>query len=257
MKISIVVAYWNRKQQLLNTLKSINQYGHDFKMIIVDDASTDGQDITYLASDNIRVVTLKDKWWINPCIPYNIGFSMVDTDLVMIQNPESYHVGDVIKHAMENIREGVYLNYSALALNGRETDRITAGEDIHTIIAPHMHSSIFVNDWDGNGWYNHPVYRQEMFHFCSVITRKDLYDLGGFDERYADGSAYDDNEFLCRIKKKGLRINMIENPFVIHQSHLPYYPGDVNILMTINGQKFEETKARHEYDVKPFNKFYK
>lgn len=255
--ISIVMAYWNRKQQLLNTLKSINQYGHDFKMIIVDDASTDGQDITYLASDKIKIVTLKDKWWINPCIPYNIGFSMVDTDIVLIQNPESYHVGDVIGHALEHIQDGVYLNYSALALNGRETDKITAGQDVNEVVAPYMQSSINVVDWDGNGWYNHPVYRQEMFHFCSVITRKDLYDLGGFDERYANGSAFDDNEFLCRIRKRGLRIDMIENPFVVHQAHYPFYPGDVGELMSINAQKFEETKLRHEYDVKPFNTFYK
>lgn len=34
-------------------------------------------------------------------------------------------------------------------------------------------------------WYNHSVTNPKGYHFCSAITRKNLYDLGGFDERFA------------------------------------------------------------------------
>jgi glycosyltransferase involved in cell wall biosynthesis len=258
MDLTIVMAFWNRKQQLLNTLRSIEQYGHDVKIIIVDDASTDNQDIANLNStDKIKVVTLKDKWWINPCIAFNTGLIMADTDIVIIQNPECIHVGDVIGHTLANIKEGTYLNYSALAINDQLTGRISNGEDVKEVIAPYMKSAIWIENWDGNGWYNHPLYRAVMLHFCSAIMRSDLYSLGGFDERYANGSAFDDNEFLCRIMKKGMNIKMIEDPFVVHQAHYPFYCGDVMTLMNINNDRFIQTQASHEYDVKPYNNIYK
>jgi len=52
MKISIVMAYFNRRQLLLNTLKSIFQreYEHDIELIIVDDHSV----------ENERLVSFKD-----------------------------------------------------------------------------------------------------------------------------------------------------------------------------------------------------
>ena len=43
--------------------------------------------------------------------------------------------------------------------------------------------------------------------------------MGGFDERYAKGIAFDDNEILLRIKRKGLTINIVDDPFVVHQHH--------------------------------------
>ena len=70
-----------------------------------------------------------------------------------------------------------------------------------------------------NGWYNHGIYRPCAFHFCSGITRKNLIELNGFDESYANGICYDDNEFLYRINLKGLKI-IFENDFKsIHQYH--------------------------------------
>jgi GT2 family glycosyltransferase len=80
--------------------------------------------------------------------------------------------------------------------------------------------------FDGDdGWYNHSNYRPEAFHFCSAITKKDLYDLGGFDERYADGYAWDDNELVHRIKLKKMNIDFIDNKVALHLWH---YGNDEN-----------------------------
>ena len=250
------MTYWNRKKQLSNTLHSIRQYGHDVEIIVVDDASTDGEDIHCFEDANTHVITLKDKTWINPCIGFNSGFKYATGDIIIIQNAECLHVGDIVSHALSHVSEGIYLSYSALAINGQTTKRINDGENVVTVITPFMHNKM-TDTWDGNGWYNHPVYRNEAYHFCCAIMRSDLYDLGGFDERYADGLGFDDNELLTRIIKKRMTIRMIEKPFVVHQDHPKFQPGDVSSLMAINALKLEKTKKRKEYDVKSFNSIYK
>lgn len=249
------MTYWNRKKQLLNTLESIRQYNNDVKIIIIDDSSTDGNDITYLSGGNIRVVRLENKWWINPCIAFNTGFSLVDTDIVIFQNAECMHIGNIIEHAIANIDKNTYLNYSALAINREVSEAINPGNAV-SLIEPYMHSRM-VEGWDGNGWYNHPKYREEYLHFCSAILREDLYSIGGFDERYADGLGFDDNDILYRIRRRGMKVRMFDEPFVIHQWHEHFTPGDVVSLMTINGLRFEKTKADGIYDVKTFNNIYK
>lgn len=253
--VSIVMAYYNRKPQLLNTLASIRHFGHEVEVVIVDDASNDGDDIYALESGSIKVVRIVDKTWINPCIAFNMGFVNATGDVIIIQNPECIHVGDIVGHVLDNIKDGLYLNYSAYSINKSITERIIAGEDVVSAINP-IENRIVPTNME-NGWYNHPVYRPYMLHFCSAITRKDLWELGGFDERYFDGLAFDDNDFLHRLNMKKMKITMIENPFVVHQWHNVHFEGDVVGLMTKNGERFAETRQSKEYDVKPYNKIFK
>lgn len=257
MKVSIVMSFWNRKKQLFNTLRSIHSYGHEVEIIIVDDASTNGDDIHCFEDSLTKVITLTDKTWINPCIGFNTGFSQATGDIIIIQNAECYHHGDIVAHALSNARKGKYISYSAFCLNEELSNKITFDTDIDKMIRPYRHNKIDTEGWEGNGWYNHPVYRPEGYHFCAAIMREDLYDLGGFDERYYDGLGFDDNELLNRITKKGMKIKIIEEPFVLHQFHPKFQPGDVTSLMAINGIKWDETKRSPSYDVKPYNKIYK
>ena len=43
--------------------------------------------------------------------------------------------------------------------------------------------------------------------------------LNGFDERYANGIGFDDDEFVHRVKLLGLTTNIHDKPFAIHQWH--------------------------------------
>jgi len=70
-----------------------------------------------------------------------------------------------------------------------------------------------------SAWYTHETINPRPFHFCSCITKDNLYDLGGFDERFAKGIAYDDDEFVKRISRKKLNISFCNDPFVFHQFH--------------------------------------
>jgi GT2 family glycosyltransferase len=68
------------------------------------------------------------------------------------------------------------------------------------------------------GWYNHQQYRNENYHFCSAISKKNLEKLDGFDENYAKNLWYDDDEFRFRISKF-LNIYMLIDELAIHLFH--------------------------------------
>ena len=120
-KISIVMAYYNRKEQLITTLDSIRKSAHNnFNVVIVDDASDKNhrlEDIIHRYPFEIKLIRIEpqNKKWINPCVPYNIGLQQADGNIVIIQNPEVFHVGDILSHAASNIKAKEYHVYSCYA----------------------------------------------------------------------------------------------------------------------------------------------
>lgn len=223
--ISIVAAYHNRKELLITTLKTIrNSSVSDVEFILVDDCSSEEHRVEDLVSEFpfLRVIRLeqKDKWYVNPCVVFNIGFNEAKGDIIILQNPECLHVGDVLYRASQ-LEKDEYISFSCYSVDKQKTDTISllpkiTDEDLLSVIEPNPRS---VGSDGDNGWYNHSRYRPTSYHFCSVIHKSNLNELGGFDERYADGISYDDNEILIRIKRMGLKINIVNQPFVVHQWH--------------------------------------
>ncbi|AUV58485.1 glycosyltransferase [Bandra megavirus] len=120
-KVTIVMAYHNRKPQTIATLDSIQKTTYsNFNVIIVDDASTEEnrlEDIIYRYSYPIKLIRInpENKTWINPCVAYNVGLLQADGDIIIIQNPEIFHVGDIISHAVNNLTVDQYFVYSCYA----------------------------------------------------------------------------------------------------------------------------------------------
>ena len=231
-KISLVTAYYNRRKLFHNTLRTIekNKNKDLLEIIVVDDASEDQNridDFPDIFDLDIKVIRIKpeEKNWVNPSIPFNIGFNNVNTDIVIIQNPECLHFGDIIGTALNKVEENVYVNFGAYSVDKTKTEQFNKLDfskpsifnNIGRLINPMVNRGIVA---DGTtAWYNHSKHRPHMLHFCSAISKKDLDELGGFDERYAHGVGFDDNDFILRIKRKGMDVNMIDRPFVIHQYH--------------------------------------
>jgi len=237
--ISIVMAYFNRREQLIRTLYTISKSTEkDLEIIIVDDASDESQriiDIPDMFGMDIQVKEIKNtqKQWRNPCVPFNIGFKIAHGDTIVIQSPECIHVGDVLSYIKENVSNKKYISMSCYALTEQNIQKFE-GIDFHLLSIFQLQQSLIkvcggleeINKQrilDGNIWYCHPEFRSWSPHFTAAISRKVLLEkFGGFDERYRNGSDYDDTEFWHRIKKSNLEIivpNPKEFPFVIHQFH--------------------------------------
>jgi len=224
MKISIVMAFYNRQKLLDKTLESIDKsLIKDYELIIVDDASDEP-----LVCERAHIIRIepKDKWYHNPCIPFNRGFRAAQGDVIVIQNPECYHVGDILAYVQNNIKRNLYLAFGCYAINGMETELFHEGK--MPDIGDYKFAMNSTNKAEYNGWYNHNRHRPVAYHFCSAITREDMFTLGGFDERYAHGVAFDDNEFIRRIKKK-MAVSIIHPPFVIHQYHHHFQYEDIKV----------------------------
>jgi len=215
--ISIVSAYHNRKEVLLKTLKTMEQSVYkDFEYIIVDDASEPSQRIEDFADEFsfVKLVRIEpeDKHHINPCIPFNMGFSLIKGDIVIIQAPECLHVGDVLSFVNNNSKDNQYLVFCCYSLSESASNKLDI-DNIDVELQPRSTTDVGKD----NSWFVHPVYRPAHYNFLTSMPTKDLMDLGGFDERFANG--YDDTEFAARVSKKNMVISFIESPFCIHQFH--------------------------------------
>ena len=231
MKISIVTSYYNRKQQFINTLKTISKSKQieNVEVIAVDDCSSLEHNIEDLQKDFsfLKVITLKpeDRWYINPCVPFNKAIKAASGDIIIIQNPECLHLGDIISDVVEKINNNIYLAYGAYSIDKEKTNYITDLPYENEFIFQMIKSQImpisqraYVTEGE-SAWYNHSIYRPAGYHFLSAITKENMDKLNGFDERYSNGIAFDDDEFLFRVKLMGLNVKIIDEPFVIHQWH--------------------------------------
>jgi glycosyltransferase involved in cell wall biosynthesis len=230
-KISIVTAYYNRRDSLIRTLKVMEKSSFkDFEFIIIDDGSDWRQRIEDVAEQfsfvRLKRIEPKDKTHINPCIPFNMGFSMARGDIIIIQNPECLHVGDVIDYVSKNSIENQYLVFSCYSLSDATTQKLAKAFNLSMIdiesairLAINFRPISCDSGPRFDSWFVHPKLRKVYYNFLTALTRKDLLDLGGFDERFANGVSYDDTDFVARILKKKMDAKIIEYPFCLHQYH--------------------------------------
>lgn len=100
MKISIATSYYNRKPQFINTLKTIQKSKqiNNTELIVVDDCSADEHRLDDIPQQYpfVKVIRLesKDRWYTNPCVPFNKAIKEATGDVIILQNPECLHVGD-------------------------------------------------------------------------------------------------------------------------------------------------------------------
>ena len=255
---SVVMAYFNRKPLLLRTLNSISasKQASNTEVVIVDDGSVEEhrlEDIVNNYNFKIKLIRIEpeEKWYTNPCIPFNKGFKEAEADTIIIQNPECYHFGDILDYSTK-LKSNQYFSYHAYSLNQEVTEQVDHLNPVeinskgynfydhpHADVAeclPSISSLRLPNvgtNLEGKlGYYNHRTFRPHAFHFCCAIKREDLLDLEGFDERYAEGRAFDDNEFILRVGRKGLDVIFVSYPLVLHQWHYEGYEPDF-------GEKFQ------------------
>jgi hypothetical protein len=210
------MSYYNRLTQFDFTLQTLaKSQCQDFEIICVDDYSDSDHDPRILQDRypqlNLKIIRMWDlsphRWYINPCVPYNVAFRHSQGQTIIIQNPECCHIGDVISHCAAHINDQTYLSYHCWSATKDQLEYLRNYQPISYEPRPK------------GMWYNHAVHRAESFHFCTALTRKNLITLNGFDERFANGLDYDDNEFVWRVRNLGLNITYIADPHVVHQPH--------------------------------------
>jgi glycosyltransferase involved in cell wall biosynthesis len=209
MRIIVVMTYYERQKQLTNTLLSLNRSVCDnFEVIIVDDGSKEDIVLPDLKYET-TLLKLHNKKWTNPEPVYNTGLycaMLREPDIIILQNAECYHVGDILEHA-KRVTDKTYISFGCYS----------AGENFD--LNNYQLNNIGASFNGQESWYNHPGLRSSGYDFCSAITAKNMMLLNGYDERFSEGIGYGDDYLLARIKAMGLKVEITENPYVIHQWH--------------------------------------
>ena len=241
MKIVIVMTYFNRLFQLERTLASILRSRHkNFEIIIVDDKSDEVTDFSVYGKRIHSIRVGEEKNWCNPVIPYNLGIHKALTfhpSVIILQNAECYHYGDVLSYAARNVVYNNYLAFSALSLD-KENTHLGVNDELIKGLLPMEYAVPYHPLVSELGWYNHPIILPRALDFCAAISTQNLRKLNGYDERFASHIWYGDDNLIGRVKKLGLRVEIPLDPFVVHQWH------DHNHITEENSQ--DDGKALYE-----------
>ena len=220
--ISIVMTACNRPIQTYFTIDIIAKSSYkNVQIILVDDSTDDPVMLERLSQFGVHIelITIKNKFWVNPCVNYNIGFQHIRGGKVIIQNAEVCHMGDVLKYVEENVIDDGYYAFNVYALQNESSNNMLydigdMSSDNYEKITSLPHDIIY------NGWYQHLIYRNAYYHFLVALTTKTFNKIGGFDIDYAMAVGWDDNELVFKLQENNVNLlNVTHNVMGIHQWH--------------------------------------
>lgn len=209
MKITVVITYYERQQQLTRTLASLDRPDSNFEVVIVDDASEKDIEIG-MYNFPVHIIKLKDKTWTNCSVAWNTGFKFAlqsHPDVIIMQSAECSHAGNILEYTESYLTDKNYISFGCYSLAE------------HDLLPPQIMNQRAAHVDGDSAWYNHPIYRPAAYHFCTAITADNLRKLNGIDERFAYGIGYEDNMFVKQVQNLGLKIEITSHPFVFHQYH--------------------------------------
>jgi GT2 family glycosyltransferase len=263
-KVSIVMVYYNRKEQTLNTLDGFErQYAgkYDFEVIIVNDNSNndnklDGVIKKYSYPINLIVISAKEKGdRITPYLAYNKGFSQATGKIIIMQNPEYYHAGDIIGYTARNLKEQDYFIYNCFSANSLEiTNKIIKAKNIYSLIKDKnfLARNKLLCDID---WFNHSTKNILTYDYCFSIYKIKLDLIGGYDKKFYNCNYLEMEAFFLAIKYN-LKLNMLivssHNCFVVKQfcDAMNYICGSSEIY---SNNKFTLDRIKKNHEKSNFN----
>jgi hypothetical protein len=246
--ISIVMTASNRSRQVYYTLKTIQKCTfQNIQVIIVDDSDTDPIEKHMLDNlpFNIDFIIIKkeNKNWINPVVNYNIGFKFIKGSKVVIQNGEVCHVGDILGWISKYTFDNNYYVFDVKATSSLENNEIIYNtENLTTEI---YNENIYYL------WYQNRK-TCNNYHFLTALTKNTFDLIKNFSYDYSFGFAYDDNDFLLKIKSKNINIiNLFNEDYNFGGIHLWHNYG-YNMQHIENNEKIFIYK-NNEFEL--FNKY--
>ena len=216
MKYSIIMPYY-KKRTLHNTLVS---YAHhyrdrdDYEVIVLEDCKNvadkeeHGALLGIVESFNktvpIRHVETDFKNCYAPCRMFNAGVRMAKGHFIVLTNPECFHLTDVLGAFDGELSKDPDAYVVAACFNAISAGNVDKFKDFK-----YMQMN----------WYQHSKHMPRGLHWCSVISKRNYYGVGGFDEGYASGFAREDVDFFRTIEESDIQVVFKDDIIVVHISH--------------------------------------
>lgn len=230
MSISIVISVKNRKDLLDIGLSSLlNQSDKDFEVVISDSLSTDGIEEVIAKYRNaglnikhVRVDEGKHRYENvinNPALLMNCGIYSATNNNIILTVPEFVHDADNVKNAKELLKNtnsvyyGDHAYFYHFEQNNKMLDELSKTGFKYT---DNLRAEL------KNDTYNNqnliPVRSVEL-HFVMALTKELFFKVGGFDEEFLLGYAYEDSDLPIRMKAAGINVNTTDMIFGVHFHH--------------------------------------
>lgn len=238
MRYSIIFPYYD-KPELMSTLSNFHfnySLSHDdkYEVIVVEDSKNNLDkdmhgilmDIAQGYSKHCRVVQDPLPSY-NSANKYNVGAKEAQGDIIILSNPETHHLTDVLS----------YLDKCDFTNKYYVMDCLNA-ELVATPNQGYVYKFL--------EWYQHPTINRQ-YHFCSAISKENYYRVGGFPLILTGGIAYEDDFFLARVKQAGIEVISEHNEVVAHINHPREYglhPEEKQRLYNINQALWIEANER-------------
>ena len=213
MHVSVIIPTFNRKANIVNSLKSLalQEYEQsDFEVIIVDDGSSDG---TIEAIDNVSPrplnLTVLSQCNRGPAVARNAGARVARGNYILFMDddcvPDKFWIREIVKPYSDPLVGGVGGRIKYSPPNDHWANRAASVAD------------------SGPGQPVNQEGNLEYFVTANASVRKSVFDgLGGFDEefRYA---AQEDIELAMRIVNQGFRLAYCNEAIVDHYHDFSFF----------------------------------
>jgi hypothetical protein len=197
----------------------------DFEVLIVEDSknakdSTEHQKLLDIINKfnelNIKhLISWYDDCY-NPAPSFNFAARASLGEFLVITNPECMHSVDILT--------GFDSHFSI----DRNLYVVCACQDVSW-------SGSHIEDFSSFKctfieWYQHTQRNSRLLHFCSAISKENFNAIAGFDEEFKKGIAYEDNDFINRVKRNKIQVIGDDNLLVYHLSHGREYQSDRDLI---------------------------
>lgn len=260
--ISILVPHRNRVSLFEKNLESLySQTDKDFEVIVADNSDQGGWDHLKIVAQRFKNMGLKIKLYrvdprkcefahdgsqyggmFNPCIQQNVALKKASGEVVVLTSPEVVPARTNIERA-KKLFDGSQRRFvlgwigdrSLDVVNNAVPSMVRTGFDLDLLKRLCLANS-------GYGTRCRPEDWKPENYFFGIIRRQDLLDLGGQEEEFISGIAFEDNEFSERLVLNGIKPEFCGEVGGLHLSHPRNYQGD--IVSGINHQIYKRLKGQ-------------
>jgi len=191
VKYSIILPYIDRLRQFISVLHRFHDLydRDDFELVVLIDSKNDQSDtdrlIVELEKGTLRIKYLEvDQSDVhNPSKSFNTGARIGEGQYVVLSNPECYHKDKILSEFDR------YLETHDYVVAACEE----CADDWEVVDSELLYNHV--------RWLQHPNLDNRELHFCSVLSKENFLNWGGFDEEYCKGISYDDDDFLRTVRK--------------------------------------------------------
>lgn len=225
LRTSVVLPIKNRRGLLEHGVRSLLHQDADksqYEVVVVDYGSNDDplsflETVTDLNWQYLRIDSTKagytDYPYINPALAINVGVKQAEGGIIVISCPEVIHArGNMARYLEGPNDDEFWLGWVTEAHAKDVPDPPFDREALLNVAA--VQGLCVPGRW---------VPQQ---YFIGVIWRETFLRIGGIDEDYMAGIAYEDEDLANRFKLTGIKPSLREEIVGIHLWHSRTYQGD-------------------------------